>query len=83
MRALLLLEVLLAQFVAGSVLPLKPPVNSTSPDSFEVHSLATARYPRNGTPPSEEPLWEDFDENVKMWNDALWSGDALLHAMTQ
>jgi hypothetical protein len=76
MRALLLFEVLLAQFVAGSVLPLKPPVNFTSPDSFEVRSLGTSRYPRNGAPSSEEPHWGGVQY------DALCRGDALLHAMT-
>lgn len=80
MRTLLFLSVLLAQFVAGSVLPLKPPVNSTLPDSFEVHRFSAALYPRNGTPPSKEPRWQAFDENT--WNDSLCRGDALLHAMT-
>ena len=80
MRALLLLSVLLAQFVAGSVLPLKPPVNSTSPDSFDFHRLAASVYSRNGIPPSKEPRWEASDENK--WNDSLCRGDALLHAMT-
>ena len=82
MRALLLLDVLFVQYVAGSVLPLKSPVNSTTPDSFEVHKLTTALNPRKGTPRSDEPRWGDFHDNVKMWNDALCRGDALLHAMT-
>ncbi|KAG9204157.1 hypothetical protein G6514_001795 [Epicoccum nigrum] len=84
MSALSLLGMLVAQPVAGSVLSLKPPINSTSFDSFEAHRFAAAPYPRDGTSPSEESPWEDFYdyENEWKWNDALCRGDALVHAMT-
>lgn len=73
---------LLAQLVASKVLPVEPPLNFTSPDSFELSAAArSSLFARQDTPPPEDdPKWEEpYD---KMWNDALCRGERLLQAMT-
>jgi hypothetical protein len=82
MRTLLVTIALLAQLVVGKVLPVEPPLNFTSPDSFELSGAARrSLFARQNTPPPEgDPEWEDPYE--KMWNDALCRGERLLHAMT-
>lgn len=82
MRTLLVTSAFLAQLVVSKVLPVEPPLNFTSPDSFEL-SIAARRslVARQNTPPPEDDSeWEDPYE--KMWKDALCRGERLLHAMT-
>jgi hypothetical protein len=82
MRTLLITSALLAQLVVSKVLPVEPPLNFTSPDSFELSAAARRNLVarQNTPPPEDDPEWEDpYD---KMWNDALCRGERLLHAMT-
>jgi hypothetical protein len=83
MRALLVTSALLAQVVVSKVLPFEPPLNFTSPDSFEISAAArrslVAR--QNTLPPEDDPKWEE-DPYDKMWKDALCRGERLLNAMT-
>lgn len=82
MRNLLFSIATLAQLAVGNVLPVQPPPNFTSPDTFELSAAARhSLFARQATPPPEgDPAWEDpYD---KMWNDALCRGERLLHAMT-
>ncbi|KAF1932409.1 uncharacterized protein M421DRAFT_403266 [Didymella exigua CBS 183.55] len=82
MRILLVTAALLTQLALGKVLPVKPPLNFTSPDTFELSAAARlSLFARQDTPPPEnDPEWEDpYD---KIWNDALCRGERLLHAMT-
>lgn len=82
MRTLPVNIALLAQLIASKVLPVEPPLNFTSPDSFELPAGArSSLFARQDTPsPEDDPKWEDpYD---KMWNDALCRGERLLQAMT-
>ncbi|KAF3046601.1 hypothetical protein E8E12_011157 [Didymella heteroderae] len=82
MRTLLIIFTLLAPLVISKVLPVEPPLNFTSPNSFELSADARRSLfaPRDTSLPGGDPEWEDPDD--KMRDDGLCHGERLLHAMT-